>query len=769
MMFVLKLLYSNKKNLIIILLLFLTGNLHAVEIGDTIYTGKPFGELKLLDEINCGNPNDAHPFKEEPEGISRIETILDRACKILPNKGDDKYFAYLIGKDKGLKAGNAYVLSIEYPEDKPRSMFIINRGADIFQGFHTGSACGDAIYTYTCNNIESINIPLTGKYQIWRSFFFVNDHIGDILIPRKADKNVNERPFSPGDGFWVVIAQPKESSDPISEGAAVRQIRLYEVPGPEKYYTRINYPPAELPRRYIFVREEMADAMAESYGRGVMQASHDNMDDFFENKAKIMRVLGMNTYCKDLLEFGHNQGWNSADHNWYHASSHPFRWQRIIDMATKHRLFILPYYEYAGGTASKGLGVMRIPVPLSGNDNYTHITWNEKRRIDITDPETLGELQKILNYTIVRHKDKGYFIGAWIRSRVGNIPMSFADSTLKRFAEEANKGKAVAREQLQGDPELLDKYYQWWFLKRKEFLKALWTYLVNNDLGKDIVILHTTFHGEPGPPVSKGFKQFLVTDDLMKWEEILTTQPGHNIHKIEPVSFNKFLSNNIYQEIITTPQDTWAEWEWHHAVPWPDPENYKDVEGILLAYPFHRAYTVSRSEPLDAFRTKSGLAVIRHFPLNEHIIKNEKVGYFVSDMERAGPYCMLGEARAMAYGDPRFIGYLSATSWTRGFPEYVRRFNAAFLSLPALPSKMIEGVCKDPEVVVRMIKTEKHGTYFAIINTGLIKKQVVIKFPVSGEIISAVSGKKTGKEFPQGGGKLKLSLYPCELKSILIK
>ena len=62
------------------------------------------------------------------------------------------------------------------------------------------------------------------------------------------------------------------------------------------------------------------------------------------------------------------------------------------------------------------------------------------------------------------------------------------------------------------------------------------------------------------------------------------------------------------------------------------------------------------------------------------------LGYFVADIERAGPFCMMAEALAMANGDPTMIGYLVGSNYGRGFPGYVRDFNANFLALPALPS-----------------------------------------------------------------------------------
>ena len=77
------------------------------------------------------------------------------------------------------------------------------------------------------------------------------------------------------------------------------------------------------------------------------------------------------------------------------------------------------------------------------------------------------------------------------------------------------------------------------------------------------------------------------------------------------------------------------------------------------------------------------------------------------------------EARALANGDPRFIGYMTGNSMQRGFPQYVRAFNRAFLALPALPSVRLAGAASHPDVVVREIKTPKDGTWYAVVNTGM--------------------------------------------------
>jgi hypothetical protein len=145
---------------------------------------------------------------------------------------------------------------------------------------------------------------------------------------------------------------------------------------------------------------------------------------------------------------------------------------------------------------------------------------------------------------------------------------------------------------------------------------------------------------------------------------------------------------------------------------------------------------------------------------------DEILGYFIADVERGGPYCMMAEARAMAYGDPTCLGSLTGNSNKRGFPGYVRNFHAAFLALPALPSEIVANASSDPEVVVRAIKTEKNGTYYSVVNVGFgVRKDVVVTLPAGGKLQDAA----TGNDLASDGGKLTLSLYPAELRALHVQ
>ncbi len=719
--------------------------------------GEPFGRLPLVDEVLCGDPNDPHEFAESAPGVSSIETILGKRCRVLPSSPEQKgtaYFAYRIGRGKGLKPGEAYVLAIDYPEDKPRTVHVVNRGCEVFQGFHTGNALGDSMHGYVASNPESLKLPLSGSYRTWRQMFFLFER----FYPLKRTRDDLNRPDKPEDGFWVIILRPDPADDPTSAGPAVHRIRLFRVPDVRRLYLPVRFPPDPLPRRYIFVREEMADTYAES--TNPRQASPGvDMTRFFEFKAHTMRFLGINTFCKDLLEFGHNQGWDAGDDSWYVPSHDPKRWERILQIAAQHGLTVLPYYEYAG---SMGLNRVVQCAPLKGpGQPYTGIWWGELYHADVTDPRTLDDARRLLDATIVRFKGQVKFLGAWFRNRVSHIPISFADDVLARFSAEANGGQTVTREMLRADSNLLERYRNWWLGKRKEFFLALRDYL-REKVSPDCLIFWTNWTGEPGPPLDSG--KTVVTDDVDLWKPLLPQW-------WQAVSLEELLRTDRYLRSITRYPDTWGSDEWQHGEPRADVENYRDTEGVLFTYPFHRIYSVSRPEDMDAFRTRSGLAMVRMYSLNEHR-DGGILGDFLSDVERAGPFCMAAEVRAVAFGDPFYLGYLVGNTHYRGFPEYVRRFNAAFLALPALPSQRLEDACADPEVVVRMIPTpgNRFGTYVAIAHIGWrAKRDVRIVLPLAGRVVDAVSGREMKPLRADGKGLvLKLSLDACELRALRV-
>ncbi len=719
--------------------------------------GAPFGKLPLIQEIICGqDAADGVEFVEGPGGASKVEQVFGKPVRVLPNEGGPKYFAYRMGQYKLLEPHKAYLLTVDFPEDQPRSFVIENRGGDLTRGVHTGHTAGDVLYTYTDNHIESIDVPLSGEMNTFQSLFYLNERIAGL--PKQRGGAKHGRPFGPDDGFYVVISQTDSKNAPLSAGAAVSRIRLFEVPDPERFNVTLNLPEG-LPHRHLFYREEMGDGVVGS--RDATRRAFDQKEDWYRVRAKTMNFLGMNTFSKDLLEFGAVQDWDAGDNNWFWVSHTPQVWGNILPIMAEHGLNVLPMYEYGGAAGREGIGAKQFAEPLRGPGDYTHVKWTEKRRADLTDPRIYEDFKKVLDYTVVRHKDKADFLGIWLRPRPSQLPISFADATRQRFAEEANDGVAVSRQQLQDDESLLQRYYDWWFGKRRDFLLAMRDHLRDNGVD-DAIVLMECDPSEPGagPGASRGDRRLVVTDRSDLWEPLLQN-PDHE--KLELMSWDRAVE--AYPDALTDWRGTWSHWEWQHAVPPADPQRYAEDDGVMMAYGFNRQFSVANPEGMERFRGPSGLAMVRHYALNEHA-GHDDLGYLVVDMERTGPYSMLLEARAVAQGDPWHIGYLAGHIFQRGFPEYARRFNQNFLALPALPSVVVDGAADAPEVVVRSIETPGHGTYLAVVNTGLHDQpEVTVKLPAQGRVTDAV----TGEAVASRNGAVTLSLYPGELRSLHVE
>ncbi len=707
-------------------------------------------KLPLVDEVDLGAADPGHQFKIYPDSkIMERTEIFGKSCLTLPNKPDspDRYVAVRIGEGKGLKAGVQYVLQIEYPEDAPRSMAIWNAGNETRRGFHTGASVGDALkMPYVFGNPESLAYPLSGQYRTWTCVFELHPHYGGIGIEKRS--------LAPENGFDVVLSHYKYANDPVSQGIAVKSIRLYAILDPKVLELSLKHPPAGLPQRHLFWREEMSDGVAADEKNPAFERAR--MTDWYAAKMRLMKFLGMDTFSKDLLEFGHNQGWDSSKYgsnDWVYQTNFPQLWNQLVELAGKNSLNILPMYEYCGSNGGKlALGSQRRCETLAqarkgpkGRDDYTHINWSEKANADVTDPDTVEDLRKMLEITIADESKKAHFLGAWIRPRNSGMPISFSDRCRKLFAEQSKLPKVPSRDDLKKDKKLYQDYISWWLGQRRNFFIAIRDYLRKPEVaGPEAVLIFTGDPTEPGRVISDGR---IVTDDPSRF-------PGEKTFSPEEV-----LSRRLGWAGLTGEQGTWGGWEWQHSIPRLDPDLYSKTPGVMLSMAFNRQYSVSDAKAMESFRTPDGLAMIRHYPLNENCFgegKSRPLGYFVCDFEEAGSLSMLAEARALANGDPRFIGYMTANSFQRGFPEYVRAFNQAFLALPALPSKLVAEASSNPQVVVREIPTPKDGTWYAIINTGMTDAMEVKINLKTDNLENYLTGEKVKKDQA-------VSLYPGQV------
>ncbi len=727
-----------------------------VHPGDTLQL-PVYGKCEIVDTVDCTQTD--HRFADYPAGASRIETILGKPCRVLDVQPETaSWVDWRLGEGKDLRPNGAYVVVIEYPDDEPRAFHVRNYGNNSRRSFYTGQSNGDAFEgPIVHHKPESLKIPQTGKFQMWSSLTF--------LGLRAATRDDTGKMDIATDGFEIAISQYQKKWHPLSAGIAVSRILLCEIVDEKAAWAKINFPPAPLPRRHIFWREEMADGVT---AEGGLCDSNQGLD-WIEQKFRAMKIFAQNTYCKDLLEFGHNQGW---DVNWKRRNNLPGAkhanwmwggkgqdwdiWGRIVPMAVDQYGFdVLPYYEYGGAAGDMScstppLGPQKRAEPLDMDNkpkdhgiNYTHIWWSDgKLRVDITDPDTLDELEYILDCTIFRFKEqveKGGFLGVLMRPRPGQWPVSFADATRARFAKEENGGQAVSRKDLKSNKALYDRYIAWFGKRRAKFMDDIRKYLEDGGVKNAVAILEND-DSETGYPLKDGGS--MTTDDLPFCQAAL---PGKNIVDVNDPSV---VGQHRYLQALRTPSGTWGCWEWQHASPFCDPEHYQNLKNVWIAMPFHALFTVTDPACLKEFDNANGTStIIRHYDLNEGTLfqgdKPGSTGYCMADWEHAGRACMIAEVNAMANGDPVNIGYLMGSNYTRGFPGPVVEFNRNFLALPALPSKKLEGACADPDVTFRRIDCGGlgKGAYYAVVHTGRSpKSNVEIRVPEGVARLTDING-----------------------------
>ena len=314
--------------------------------------------------------------------------------------------AWRIGGIKLLRPGAAYVLAIEYPEDAPRSMVVINTGNETARGFHTGTTLGDALHPkYVNNHNESLDVPLVRPL---RDLVAAVPPARPVSRKGPAARRAGRGRLSPEDGFDVTIAQFSADNIPMSEGAAVAAIRLYEVVDPDQLGPADHPAARRLPRRHLFWREEMADGiLADKSKNPTSMGVHEpprlvppqgrpdavpRHQHLLQGPAGVRRLPALGSDRPRRQRLGAPQQPTPSD-----------LWAEIVELMGEHGLDVLPYYEYSGSKGGKdSLGYQRRAKPLTRDDAYTHIKWIESANADLTDPATYDDFRKMLDLTVLR-------------------------------------------------------------------------------------------------------------------------------------------------------------------------------------------------------------------------------------------------------------------------------------------------------------------------------------------------------------------------------
>lgn len=721
-----------------------------------------YGDLTLVDSIECATDTQ-HSFREFPAGRSYVSNILGQACIVMhhvktseTSNGNESsaYISWRIGKGKNLVPSDPYLFVVEYPDDAPRSSTIINRGAPTRRGFHTGITVGDALSPpYVMNFPESYEIPLTqGFEKIEQVMYLVEKAVTYNEQGSRMDTSV--------EGFDIAFALFPQEDQKASHGVAIKSIKLYHINDEAGLKAEINYPKGNTPRRVVTFREEMSDDGG--------HASFADPVQWYRNKGRLMSVLGMNTYSRDLLEFGYCQYWDPSYNNYgsgWMNYNYEMRglWEQVVTVMGEQGHNLFPLYEYAGGRgASDSLGNKKLVKPLfidtKSDAKFNNQTYQEDCLVDITSAEAIADFKKVLDCTIIRFKDKANFLGSWVRSR-GQMPVSFHENTVALFCQEKGYDSATVTRRYIADQgmnsDIYKEYMAWWYLKRVEFFNEMQKYLEENGVA-NAKSFYTSCPAETGEYAYNWWGGTVANNDT--WANV----SGESAISVGAATWN-------YNEYCLKREwPTWGNYEFFHTTPTDDPQNYENLKNVGLTYPFNRVYTVVGGYDKSWRNSSDDLFFVRHHSLNENALTDENgthiLGYYTADFEKAGRGCMLSELWSMAICDPTMIGYLFGYDLGRNNAKPVREFNQNFLALPATKSTVVSGGYWGAELTVRRWDTEESGTYFAVINTSTKEfKNQNIKFTNNSSEFDKIYRVVGGQKYAVTSGAIDVDIQPLEM------
>ena len=727
-----------------------------------------YGDLTLVDEVNCATDT-SHEFHEHESGASSVQTILGSPCRVLPHPAANAgFFSYRLGKGKGLVAHDMYLLVVEYPDDVPRTANLLNRAMNSRNGWHTGNSVGDTLVAHIVGmtHPESLDVPLSGQYKQLEQVMFLNEKV----FPYDTTDSYID---AVQNGFDVIVHVFEQGDALDSAGAAVRAIKLYHVNDESAIRATIKYPTGDVPRRHVTWRDEM--------GKHNLYTCNDDPFDNLRMKMRLMKALGIDTWSRDLFEFGYNIFWdvsydNNGHSDWMWPGDHPDYWGREMAIYREAGIYLLPFYEYSGARRSGGFGVdgnaehKCTPMDRGGYGGHYNLFVSNANgasnaNIDLTSQDAYTEFKAVLNCTILRYKDQANFIGAWIRNR-GSLPVSFSETTRNRFCADTGRASgSVTIEALTNKssdseywrhickmnqfPALYKEYRTWWYGKRRDWLVAMQDYLENGGLaGAKVYYCGESAEAGPSPHNLAYYDNYY---DFLPRENSAWDSCGYSGTKttIEQGA-------EIYETYgLRTDSMTWYPDEYNHACPRNDCETYTNVSDVALCYPYNCVYTTLPSLAAD-YRNGSGdLFFSRHFCLYEGC--GNGVGYFTTEMDRVGRAIMLPELHAMAHQDPTLIGFMQGGHLARNSTKEFREFNENFLSLPAIKGTLVRGGSWSDAVTIRKYSTPA-ATYYAAINTSGTAQTATCAVP-EGPLFATV----TGAALPVSGGTATFSLEPYQM------
>lgn len=681
------------------------------------YEETPYGILKLIDEVDCSLPisEDPHPYLQSGFDKRQVRSTPGSPVKvvvsqILGKKAKESeygWFAYRLGRGK-MEPHKTYLLRIEYPEDKPRySAIEVQVGQNYMDvGWRNGVESGDPYD----------NWPLSKTWQWY-----------DVVVPLDDETTGTGGTGSASaeHGFWVYFinkVSPQKYYSLYAGGPAISWIKLYEI-NSDIHAPRINKP-IGLPQRVLMFDWER-------------QPDHEPAD--LIHYAKLM---GYNAISPVILKWGFANfseplnGYNSVnidDRNYWVTERYKPATRENVGPAVTGKASV--HTRYLGAT--KELGIDYVPrIEYGGSYDLPTAAWaisadgkaTKPNRFaqwcaNLLNPATWDDLRRLIEHIIEPYAPSNPQLkGILWRSRSNRLPISYSQSDLELFSRETKiivpPGTAIERATWASSGPGKQSYSDWWQQKREQFHAKLVKLL--KGYRSDLTLYYYNWDED---------KFGLILPDTHTWaflrQVVAAPGAGRAIYekdreeraKIEPDDYVRAVRSGDFGKAVSVPSR--PDYGLHTGL-------YRNLSGIQIFAPANSLYLSDNPAYLNYFRTAEGLAVSNAVSYDEIGARTINPKFEGNMIIPAGPpFSMAFELLSYFHGDARTLTY-TAYTYGRGFADAHRRFAQAFLALPAVDGRVLEGTEKD--LKIRLYQTPK-GTYVGIAYKGYANKKLSIRLP----------------------------------------
>lgn len=684
----------------------------------------PFGRLTLIDEIDAALPmkQEKHPYLESGFEASRwrkvpgtpahvaVHDILGRSAREI----DQGWFAYRIGRGR-LIPGQAYLLRIEYPEDKRRYWPIELETGHDYSGIGWKDGAGDD------NPYD--NWPLS---HTWRW------HDAVVIAGERTLGSKGALAASGEFGFWVYFMNKVSSKyfTMYEGGPAVARLRLYALDA-EKNAPQITRP-AGLPERTLMFDWEHQPLQSP------------------EHLVRYARLMGYNAMSPLLLKWAFSSfGESMAGYDNAGVDQHGYGVQRSYDIKTAvgpdpavsgvpsiHRQFLdatkgsviryIPRIEYGGSydlpEAARAIGPDGKLMPPN-----RFMKWGA----NLLHPATWEDLKKFLDAQIKPFvAEHPQLAGILWRIRCDRMSPSYGASDLELFAKETNTplppGDVATRAAWAYSGAGSAPYREWWLKKRAAFHYRVRDLLTSYRPGMEFL-----YYNWDTDDFSIGLMDFHTGSFYRK--VLAAGNRGAEVYSEDAQARRRYTAQDYVNMIRTgklfsaTPENAkWRKDRRENIDSALDMDLYRDAGPMRLLCPANYLYLSDAPAYLNYFKTVDGLAVANPVEYDE-LGRCSVNPHFECNMitPGGGNFSMALELLAYFHGDARTLTWTVYT-YARSFAAEHRRFAQAFLALPAIPGTVVDQGDKD--VKVRTYPSA-NGTYVGVAYRGYEGKKVTVSVP----------------------------------------